>query len=331
MAENKLHGLRILVTRAEDQADSFATQLRAEGATAIERAVLAVGPAADYSDLDRALKQLDQYQWIIFASQNAVAFTLQRLAEIGLGRQSDNSRNSTAINPPNSCTDSPPNSTAHKPQNSTTHSPFKHCQIASIGSATSECLSKAGIEVAFQPSVYVAENFVAEFLACKNLAGERVLWPKTNIGRPFIAEQLTAAGAIVETAIAYESGLPANPAQLGNELVLLLKAKAIDVITLASAQTARNLSELLELGLQQELGLKQELELVPEKTANYSKEKVAHLKEELLASVKIAAIGPITAAVAKECLGRVDIVAPEHTLKGLTEALLASLKFEQNH
>ena len=319
MQDKPLLGVRVLVTRSEEQADSFAALLQEQGATTIERALLAVQPASDYGELDKALKQLNQYQWIIFASQNAVKFTLQRLQELGLPSQT-----------------------------------LSQCQLASIGPATSNYLANEGLSVAFQPTVYVAEVFLTEFLQQTSVAGQRLLWPKTNIGRLIIAESLRAAGAQVDTATAYESGLPTNKEQLGRELTVLLRDHAIDVITLASAQTARNLGQLLELGLLLELELGLELRLglghepneglepkeglEPETSTQESskpdhKEKLALLKiekEELLASVKIAAIGPITASAAEQSLGRVDLVAEEHTLKGLTDSLLASLKFEQN-
>lgn len=291
MQDKPLQGVRVLVTRAEEQADSFADLLQERGATTIERALLAVGPASDYSELDKAINQLAQYQWIIFASQNAVKFTLQRLKALGLPAQA-----------------------------------LSQCQLASIGPATSNCLAEEGLSVAFQPTAYVAETLVAEFQQQVNLAGQRLLWPKTNIGRLLIADGLRAAGAQVDTAIAYESGLPTNKEHLGRELVALLRDQAIDIVTLASAQTARNLGQLLDLGLQLELEVQHEL-------GPDHKEKLALLKEEkaeLLSSVKIAAIGPITAAAAEQSLGRVDLIAEEHTLKGLTDSLLASLKFEQN-
>jgi uroporphyrinogen-III synthase len=288
MQDKPLHGARVLVTRAEEQADSFTALLQEQGATTIERALLAVQPASDYSDLDKALMQLNQYQWIIFASQNAVKYTMQRLQELGLPAQT-----------------------------------LSQCKLASIGPATSNHLAEAGLAVAFQPTVYVAEVFVTEFPQQTRLAGQRLLWPKTNIGRLIIAEALRAAGAQVDTAVAYESGLPSNKELLGRELVGLLREKAADIITLASAQTARNLGQLLELGLSLELNLG--TELGPD-----HEEKLARAKEELLASVKIAAIGPITAFAAEQSLGRVDLVAEEHTVKGLTDSLLASLKFEQN-
>ncbi len=338
MQDKPLQGLRVLVTRAEEQADSFAMLLQEQGATTIERALLAVQPASDYTKLDQALKELSQYDWVIFASHNAVKFTLQRLKALGLSAQA-----------------------------------LSNCQLASIGAATSSSLNDAGLTVAFQPTAYVAESLAAELPQQTNLAGKRLLWPKTNIGRLLIAEELEAAGAKVDIAIAYESGLPANKEQLGVELVGLLHDKAIDVITLASAQTARNLGLVLELGLELELGLQLQLrrqmepatervaeaisdinpELLSGATANTEqplhpeaelmskrsktetakadhKEKLALAKEDLLASVKIAAIGPITASAAEQSLGRVDLVAKDHTLKGLA-ALLASLKFEQNH
>jgi len=332
MQDKPLQGLRVLVTRAEEQAESFALLLQEQGATTIERALLAVHPAADYTKLDQALKELDQYDWVIFASHNAVKFSLQRLKALGLSAQA-----------------------------------LSCCQLASIGAATSSSLNEAGLTVAFQPTAYVAESLAAELPQQTNLAGKRLLWPKTNIGRLLIAEELEAAGAKVDIVIAYESGLPANKEQLAAELVGLLQDKAIDIITLASAQTARNLGLVLELGLELQLGRQMELatdsesqaisdtkpELRPGAAANTQqplhpeaelmskrsqtetakadhKEKLALAKEDLLASVKIAAIGPITASAAEQSLGRVDLVAKDHTLKGLA-ALLASLKFEQNH
>lgn len=308
MQDKPLQGLRVLVTRAEEQADSFATLLQDQGATTIERALLAVHPASDYTKLDQALKDLGQYDWIIFASHNAVRFTLQRLKALGLSAQA-----------------------------------LSCCQLASIGAATSSSLNEVGLTVAFQPTAYVAESLAAELPQQTNLAGKRLLWPKTNIGRLLIAQELEAAGAKVDIAIAYESGLPANKEQLAVELVGLLQDKAIDIITLASAQTARNLGLVLELGLELQIGqqVEQEARLHPkaeliskgsqsEAAKADHKEKLALAKEDLLASVKIAAIGPITASAAEQSLGRVDLVAKDHTLKGLA-ALLASLKFEQNH
>lgn len=286
-----MQGLRVLITRAEEQADSFSALLCAQGATTIEMALLAVHPASDYRELDQALNQLNNYHWVIFASQNAVKYTLMRMQALGLPAQT-----------------------------------LGQCQLASIGPTTTNCLTEAGLTVAFQPTVYVAENLISEFPGQPNLTGQRILWPRTNIGRSLIADQLQKAGAQIDMAIAYESGLPDGKEQLAIELVTLLKDKKVDVITLASAQTARNLGLLLELGLQ--------LNIPANLSQSDNEEKLALLRQEkakLLASVKIAAIGPVTASAAEQSLGRIDVVSEQHTLPGLIDALLASLKFEQNH
>ena len=48
---------------------------------------------------------------------------------------------------------------------------------------------------------------------------------------------------------------------------------------------------------------------------------------ELLKDVRIACIGPVTAKTAEELLGRVpDLVADDHTIPGLVQALQSSLE-----
>lgn len=275
-----LQGMRILVTRAQEQADSFSGMLRSQGAVVSEISLLAFYPNSDSRALDEALKGLSNYHWIIFASQNAVHFTLLRLKELGR-----------------------PTSWLEK------------AKIASIGPATKAAVEAAGLKVDFQPSSYVAESLVSEFPGYPKLAGTRVLWPKTDIGRPVIKDRLSAAGAVVDTPIAYLTGLPDKPEELAGQLITMIRGQKLDVITLASAQTARNLATILNLGLGKEPSSERE----PGPSAKL---------QALLSNVKIATIGPITARAAHQHLGKVDVEAAEFTLKGLTDALLASLKIE---
>ncbi len=278
-----LAGSRVLITRAADQADSFAALLAEQGAETIELAVLTIGAPENQSELDRSLKTINSYDWIVFASRNAVEYSCRRLSELALPAGS---------------------SWGNRPK------------VASIGPGTSEALKASGIEIAFEPSNHIAESMVQEFPGYPHLSGLRVFWPRTNIGRPVISDGLAAAGAQVDTAVAYETGFPPERAKLSSQLLELLQEKRIDIITLASAQTARNLACLLKDGLKEKCGSAAGT-LESEFTA-------------LLAGVKLAAIGPITARAAEEELGRIDIVAAKHTLPGLIEALLASLKLEQN-
>jgi uroporphyrinogen-III synthase len=232
--------------------------------------------------LDKALHNLNQFDWLVFASKNAVEHTLGRARAIGItiGNESG-------------------------------------LRLAAIGPATASQLLKAGLVVDFCPSNFIAEFLIEEFPGYPNLHGMKVLWPRTNIGRNLIATKLTAAGAIVDTVIAYRTGLPTEHRDLARFLVDMIAAGKIDVITLASAQSARNLALLISLGLSLENG---SLPTPPDPLK---------ATKALLARVKIAAIGPVTARAARDSLGKADIEASEYTLAGLTQALLASLKLGQ--
>ena len=276
-SEKPLTGLKVLVTRAKGQSEKFRELLVPLGAEVSEIPVLEIRPAEDLAGLDKALNNLSQYEWLIFASENAVEHTLARARTLGIA---------------------------------VTNAPG--LKLAAIGPATSGELIKNGLNVDFCPTSFLAETLVEEFPGYPHLQGTKVLWPKTNIGRTLIADQLTAAGATVDTVIAYLTCLPSEHMDLARRLVETLEAGKIDVITLASAQSARNLAALIRLGLAQK-GPAPTVEAV----------------KKLLAQIKIAAIGPVTANAARKALGKADIEAAEYTLPGLTQALLASLKFGQ--
>ena len=67
-----LAGLRIVVTRAAHQADELAEPLAAFGAEVILAPMIGIAPPADPAPLATALFEIDQYDWIVFTSTNAV-------------------------------------------------------------------------------------------------------------------------------------------------------------------------------------------------------------------------------------------------------------------
>ncbi len=275
MGEQSLTGLRVLVTRARGQSEKLRELLEPLGALVSELPVIEFAPPSDLTDLDHGLTNLDKYDWLILASKNAVDYTLARAGVLDVSLKGPGGP-----------------------------------KLAAIGSATAEEMRKKGLKVDYCPSSFVAEFLVEEFPGYPSLDGLKVFLPKTNIGRTLIADRLRSAGATVDTAVAYLTGLPSGHEELAATLVQKLQAQEIDVITLASAQSARNLAKLIEIGIS-----------MPGQ--------VTSSLEKLLAPVKIAVIGPVTATAARETLGRADIEAVEYTLAGLTEALLASLKFGQ--
>src|SRR5713101_2930984 len=67
-----LAGKRVVITRAESQSATLAAALRAHGAEVISLPLIQILPPLDYAALDRALRDLAKFDWLVFTSQNAV-------------------------------------------------------------------------------------------------------------------------------------------------------------------------------------------------------------------------------------------------------------------
>ncbi|HEV8631148.1 MAG TPA: uroporphyrinogen-III synthase, partial [Thermoanaerobaculia bacterium] len=72
MSDRPLHGRRVVVTRAEHQAEGLAAALAAAGATVERLPLLAVLPPEDPAPLAAAAASLASYRWVVFTSANAV-------------------------------------------------------------------------------------------------------------------------------------------------------------------------------------------------------------------------------------------------------------------
>jgi uroporphyrinogen-III synthase len=185
-----LAGRRILVTRAAKQAGKLSEGLRALGAEAVEVPVIEICPPVSYEALDAALRCLDQYDWLLFTSMNAVVPFHVRAVDLGVSLSN------------------------LKPQ------------IAAVGKATAQALEMlVHLKVALIPSEYVAESLVAALK--EQIAGKRVLLVRAAIARDVVPDGLRSAGAIVDVVDAYRNVLPlAATAQLRNAFVEGLDAAA---------------------------------------------------------------------------------------------------------
>ncbi len=125
MAELPLAGRRVLVTRAAHQAGKLSDGLRALGAVPVEVPVLEIAPPDFFDPLDKALLQIDQYDWVIFTSANTVRALAKRGAEIGVAAQ-----------------------------------PKPNVKVAAVGEATAAAAREAGWSVTLVPESYVAESLV---------------------------------------------------------------------------------------------------------------------------------------------------------------------------
>lgn len=173
-----LAGRRVLVTRAAHQAGKLSDALRALGAEPVEVPVLEIQPPKNPEPLDRALRQLSQYDWLIFTSANTVRAVGERAAAVGL---------------------------------SIAEVLIPH--VAAVGEATAAAARNAGFAVALVAETYVAESLV-ECLADR-VANKKILLARAEIARDVIPDALRAAGASVDVVDAYRNVLPeAAPALL---------------------------------------------------------------------------------------------------------------------
>jgi uroporphyrinogen-III synthase len=175
------------------------------------------------------------------------------------------------------------------------HSDFAHARVAAIGSATAEALEQRGAPVSVVPERFVAESLLDSLME-EDITGKRFLLPRADIARAALCEGLIAAGARVTEVHAYRT-VTAAPAP---DVIAQLEA-GVDVITFTSSSTVRYF--VRQLGL----------------------ESVRRLASRAV----VAAIGPVTASTAQELDLRVDIIADEHTIPGLVQALREHL--EQHH
>lgn len=254
---------RILVTRPQQQAGILTNLLRQHGACVTELPLIRIGPPSSWELFDSFFSSGTVYDWIIFASVNAVESTLERLRYLQKTEQ------------------------------------LRQSKLAAIGPATKAALSNSGLETAFCPHSFVAESFIEEFPGYPSLASTKIFWPKTNIGRTLIADQLRQHGAHVDIGYCYSTQGPEDPDQCSFLLRQMLTENKLDVITITSSETARSLHNLL-------------LPKTGERDTQIA---------SLLQNVKLAVIGPETARTTKELLGRVDIQADEFTISGLVAAL----------
>lgn len=162
-------------------------------------------------------------------------------------------------------------------------------RVCAIGPATGEALEARGVRPDLLPAAYIAEGVLEAFRGIASLPGSRVLLPRAAGSRAVLPEGLTALGAQVVEVEAYR----AVPDQAGAAALSdRFAANEIDLVTFTSSSTVRNF--VAALGTR-------------------------------IGRARVASIGPVTSATARELGLTVDVEATEYTIPGLLRAVEASL------
>lgn len=175
---------------------------------------------------------------------------------------------------------------------------FGAARLAAIGPATARALERRGLRADVTAREFRGEGLAEAMLAA--LPGRpagapppRVLLARAAQARDVLPDMLRAAGCAVDVVPAYETHAPAPDTV--TELARELEAGRVDAVVFTSSSTVQNLCDLL-----------------------------GSEAARLLAGPRIASIGPVTTATARERGLRVDVTAAEYTVPGLVRALEAS-------
>lgn len=205
-----LFGKRILVTRPRGQAAELVQRLEAMGAEAIEAPLIRIAPPDDYGPLDEACSRVGSFDWIVFASGNAVDAFMERLLA---GEQDLRALHGV--------------------------------RLCAVGPATAEQLAKYGLKVDLTPSEYRAEGILRAVAERGDVRGVRMLLPRADIGREVIADELRRQGAEVTEVVAYRT-MVVEPEREGEpDIYRMLLERRIDVVTFTSPSAVRNMVRVL--------------------------------------------------------------------------------------
>jgi uroporphyrinogen III methyltransferase/synthase len=154
-------------------------------------------------------------------------------------------------------------------------------KIAAIGPATQAAVEALHLKADIVPAEYVAESLL-DALAGEDLKGRRILLPRAAVARDVVPAELAKRGAIVDVAEAYRTEATAGLAERAREVL----ARKPHWITFTSSSTVKNFASVASVE-----------------------------------GMKIASIGPITSATARELGMHVDVEADPHTMAGLVAAI----------
>lgn len=210
----KLEGFKIVVTRHPEAAQKTARLIEELGGEPIIIPFIQITPLSDLLPLDRRLKELSSYDWLLFTSRNAVTVTLDRMEALGLPLDE-----------------------------------LARVRVAAVGTGTAQALEERGIKVALIPSRFRWQELAQE-MAWQG-PGTRILFPRGNLAKVELPVAMRQSGLEVDAVTVYETRPdPGVAAQLN----ILSRQGGAHAIMLTSDSTAIALARALVKLEQPDLG-----------------------------------------------------------------------------
>lgn len=196
-----LFGRRVLITRARSQASTLAEKIEGLGGEPWEFPTIEITHPEDYAPLDKAIAEVESYNWLVLTSVNGVQYFMDRMKFYQKDIRT-----------------------------------LRDTKIVAIGPKTREEIEKYGIYCEFMPEEFVAEAIIEVFQG-REMAGQRVLLPRADIARKVLPETLRLMGAEVSEVTAYRT-VEGSGDTAG--FINLLEEDRIHILTFTSSSTVKN-------------------------------------------------------------------------------------------
>lgn len=204
-----LYGHRILITRPLTEEYLLLEDL---GAELFVFPTIRFLPPEDYSELDKAIENIDSYNFIVFPSPRAVTFFFERF----LYWEKDIRQ-------------------------------LKGILICAVGKETAKSLKGYGINPDIVPDEYSSEGLLNKFkeeILCFDQNDKiRILYPRSDIALKGFVEEMEKIGVKVDSPIAYRT---VKPTEHGKRLIKFLKEGRITIATFTSPSSFNNLIDILK-------------------------------------------------------------------------------------
>lgn len=203
-----LAGKRIVVTRSFNQSSSLLDLLRHEGAEAVLLPTIEIIPSNDLSELQRAIEEIDSFDWIVFPSTNAVEIFFKSCFV-----QSVDARK------------------------------LSHCRIGAVGKATAHKLQEYGIIPDFIPQKHTGKDLALELIESYPISErKKILIPSSSIAHTDMSLLLESAGGECHPVTVYENRI----IDYSEEYLREMLSEKTEWITFCSSSSVTHFMELIE-------------------------------------------------------------------------------------